>query len=194
MKKENLEIVKLAAGEILLQFCDLTAPFFLGSSIYRKSTREYLNNREIDKANFWQKIQYLKRKGYIRTFTENKEKFIEITSIGQKKALKISIDQIKIERPSSWDKKWRVVIFDIPEKYKTSRDLFRRYLIKLGFIQIQKSVYTYPFGCAKEIAILSQKLLVEKYVTILIAEIIQGEDEIIETFIDSRILDIKDIK
>ncbi len=40
-----------------------------------------------------------------------------------------------------WDGKWRIVVFDIPEKYKPTREMLRRYLYELGFSQIQKSVF-----------------------------------------------------
>lgn len=41
----------------------------------------------------------------------------------------------------SWDGKWRIVIFDIPEEKRIIRNLFRRNLKKWGFKHLQKSVW-----------------------------------------------------
>lgn len=43
-----------------------------------------------------------------------------------------------------WDKKWRLVIFDIPEKQRSLRENFRRKLKELGFGMVQKSVWVSP--------------------------------------------------
>lgn len=40
-----------------------------------------------------------------------------------------------------WDGKWRVVIWDIPEKRRMARDLLRYKLKQLGFSQLQKSIW-----------------------------------------------------
>jgi DNA-binding transcriptional regulator PaaX len=37
-----------------------------------------------------------------------------------------------------WDEKWRIVAFDIPEKFKTGRDALRRKLKEVGFHELQK--------------------------------------------------------
>ena len=55
--------------------------------------------------------------------------------------------------PKIWDNKWRMVIFDIPENKRKSRDLLRFHLKKFGFTHVQASVWIYPYPC-KEIVIL----------------------------------------
>lgn len=51
----------------------------------------------------------------------------------------------------SWDRKWRVVIFDIEEKEKITRNSLRRKLISLGFGKIQKSVYVSPLDVLSDL-------------------------------------------
>lgn len=43
-----------------------------------------------------------------------------------------------------WDGKWRVVVFDIKEKRKKSRESLRYKLLSLGFGKLQESVYVTP--------------------------------------------------
>lgn len=50
-----------------------------------------------------------------------------------------------------WDKKWHIVMFDIPESHKAARDSFRRTLLRLGYRTVQKSVYVCPYDYSKEI-------------------------------------------
>ena len=43
--------------------------------------------------------------------------------------------------PSSWDNRWRLVLFDIPEELREARYHVRRLLKELGFKQLQLSVW-----------------------------------------------------
>lgn len=196
MGEERKEIIKLTSAKLLISLfeaIEITAkPFFKASPIYRQSMKKYYNNNRYDKSEINDRIQYLKSMGMIKTFTENNEWFAELSSKGFKKIKKLSAE-IKIERPKKWDKKWRVVIFDIPEKLRGSRDSLRLKLINLGFIKIQKSVYVYPFPCTNEIVRLSKSLGVEKSVTIMVADIIQGEEEIIYKFLKNKTLSKNDL-
>lgn len=195
IKREDLEISKLGVKEILLRLFDATVvPFFESSPIYRKSAREDRKEREIERYDLRQKIYYLKKQGYINTFTENKEKYLELTPKGLNHIKKVMAYEIKINKPERWDKKWRVIIFDVPEKMRNERDIFRRAIKNTGFIQIQKSVHVYPFECAQEISELSEKLGISEYVVIMISEIFQGEQSIIEEFIDKNILSQADLE
>ena len=178
-----------------MTFCDLTAIlFFYQNPFYKKAVKDYLKNRKIDKGNFFERIQYLKRHGYIKTFFKNKEKYFELTTKGKERAIKLSMENLKIKKPKTWDKKWRIVIFDVPEKMHVQRDFLRSRLNSLGFLQIQKSVYAFPFECTREIEFISKKLRIESFVSIMIAEIMQGEEQIIETFIGRNLLNKTDIK
>jgi len=51
-----------------------------------------------------------------------------------------------------WDKLWRIIIFDIPECNRGTRQALRSKLIKLGFGQWQRSVYVTPFPLEGEIS------------------------------------------
>jgi len=195
MKKYQKEIIKLTSKEVLLSIFDMAVPFFEASSVYRVDAKEYKRNRENERIDFVDKVYYLKKMGYIDTFVEGKGRYIEITPRGLNRVNKIkNTDNISINRPENWDGKWRVVIFDIPEKYKYSRDIFRCRLVNLGFEKVQESVYVYPFECTGVIGILSRELLIENNVIIMISEIIQGEREIIAEFIDKGVLCETDLK
>lgn len=194
MKKYQAEIVALTAGEVLLRIFDLALPFFSASSVYRAGALKYETERDIEKSNFKERIKYLKKRGLIETFVEGKEKYYEITPKGLAKIDEYRIDNIKIDHTNKWDGKWRLVIYDIPEKRKTSRDWLQNRLLELGFAKIQDSVYVYPFECSKEITTISSILNISQYVIISISDIIQGEENIIEKFLEKEILTEEDLK
>lgn len=192
--KSNLEIIGLTTREILLSFVDSVAWFYAQHHTFRRSAREYLEERDIERGEFFERIAYLKRMGYIKTFVEQKEKYIELTAKGIEKAKNFFIDDLEIKHPKGWDGKWRVVIFDIAEEKRHHRDVFREKIEQLGFIQIQKSVYAYPFECTREISFVAEILDIEKEVTIMVAEIIQGEENIINLLLKNNVLTKNDLK
>ena len=87
------------------------------------------------------------------SFKENKEGLAEIilTKDGDKKALIFKIDEMEIKKPAKWDGEWRIVIFDIPERFKKAREALRKKLKDLGFIKLQESVFAFPYECEDEI-------------------------------------------
>ena len=70
---------------------------------------------------------------------------------GYQRALIYDIDYISIKPMKKWDERWRLVIFDIPEKFKKARDALALTLKRIGFHRLQKSVFIHPFECKDEI-------------------------------------------
>lgn len=107
-------------------------------------------------------FNYLKRRGLIEIKREGHDVRIALTEEGKKRAGKYQVDDLKIEKTGKWDKKWRVIIFDIPQTSRLIRDIFRKKLKELGFYPIQQSVWIIPYPCQKEIALLRDFLGTDK--------------------------------
>lgn len=75
----------------------------------------------------------------------------ELTREGRALAECFSLDTVRIKKPDRWDKQWRIVFFDIPEQYRRKRDAFRFHLRRLGFREVQQSVFAHPYPCGEEI-------------------------------------------
>lgn len=95
---------------------------------------------------------------------------IVINEKGKKLAMRYDPDQISVARPAKWDKKWRVVIFDIPEKKRAARDALREKIKELGFYELQKSTWVFPYECTKEIIFLAEFFEIGQHVRILTVE------------------------
>lgn len=58
------------------------------------------------------------------------------------------------EKHRKWDRKWRVVIFDIAETRKQKRNRLRDMLVRIGFFKLQNSVWVYPYDREELIALI----------------------------------------
>jgi len=74
-----------------------------------------------------------------------------------------------------WDKKWRIVIFDIPEKNRLSRERLRFYLKDIGFKMLQNSNWICPYGDFDEIQNFLKEEKIEKYVILIVSDKISNE-------------------
>lgn len=107
---------------------------------------------------------------------------VKITKNGMKRALTYQLDSMMIKKPKKWDKRWRVVIFDIPEKYKKVRDTFRVRLKQLGLYRLQDSVFVLPYPCFDEIEFLREIYGISFTVRYLLVDKIEDDVQLKEYF------------
>lgn len=98
-----------------------------------------------------------------------------LTDKGKEKALTYNLDKMKIEKPEQWDKKWRIALFDVPEKARKIRDAFRHHLKQLNFYEFQKSVFIHPYDCKDEIDYLIEFYDARRFIRFIVAEQIDNE-------------------
>lgn len=156
MKKESLsgKILQgvLITGAVCIAASSPYFAFHLSRNFSKiLKQRKYLKAKQ---AKFDNSFYYLKRKGYLNIEKRNKQVYISLTKKGKEKAGKYIIDDLEIEKPKKWDKKWRIVIFDIPNETKAKREAFRGKLKELGFYKLQQSAWICPYKCEKEIKLL----------------------------------------
>ena len=128
----------------------------------------------------WRKLQqslrYLKSRGYVRIISVEAEGInVEITRAGEKVVKQIDVTALVLEKPATWDRKWRVIVFDVPNYKSKNRAAFRERIKELGFQLVQKSVWVYPHEAREAVMILRKFYDIEKYVTYL--ETTHSEDE-----------------
>lgn len=107
---------------------------------------------------------------------------VRISQNGMTRALSYQLDTMVLNKPKRWDKKWRVVIFDIEEKYKGFRDAFRLRLGQLGLYQLQESVYVSPYPCFNEVEFLRELYGVSFTVRYIIADQIEDDEQLRQRF------------
>jgi len=132
--------------------------------------------KAIDKVSLRRTIKRLYESKLV-TEKENEDGSITLvlTAEGKQRALTYNLDQIQIKRPAKWDKKWRIVLFDVPEKKRGLRDAIRSHLQQMDFFELQKSVFVHPFPCDNEIKYLTEFYKMGKYVRFIAADSIDNE-------------------
>ncbi|MBU3942608.1 hypothetical protein KKA24_01340 [Patescibacteria group bacterium] len=137
-----------------------------------------------ESSNLWRKIDRDKLKDEIRQLyqsriIEQKENSdgsytMVLSEKGKLKALTYCFEEIKIKR-GEWDEKWRMVIFDIPEDERAKRDVFRNKIKEIGFCELQKSVWIFPYECENEINFIIEYYNLRRYIRFCIIESIDNE-------------------
>ncbi|MBU1091669.1 hypothetical protein KKA27_02310 [Patescibacteria group bacterium] len=98
------------------------------------------------------------------SYNKKGEEIIKITGDGSRRVLKYKYTDLKIPVPKKWDKKWRLVMFDIPEVHRKERNALTSKLQDLGFYPLQKSALISPHECRDEIDFVCEHLGIREYV------------------------------
>jgi DNA-binding transcriptional regulator PaaX len=107
---------------------------------------------------------------------------IAITEAGKRIAQELKRIALPNVRPTDWDRKWRLILFDIPEAKKRSREGFRYHLRRLGFAEFQRSVFLSPFPCTEAIYALADQFQIKDHVVMITAESISNEFQFKQLF------------
>ncbi len=108
---------------------------------------------------------------------------ILVTKQGRERIIKYAINELEIPKPKDWDKKWRLVVYDIDNKKKRLANLLHQHLIALGFLAFQESVFIYPYPCYQEIKFLRNYYYLNKelhYMTVCELE----DEEVFKRYFD----------
>lgn len=117
---------------------------------------------ELKKASLAKALKRLREGGFIELIS-NKELIFRLTDKGKDRVL---WEKIKNSN-RKWDGKWRIVVWDVPEKRRQARDLLRYKLKLLGFIQWQKSIWVSKKNCTKELRQFIHQVGIEDWVKII---------------------------
>lgn len=130
-------------------------------------------------------LSYMKRQGLITYTSDDYVHGIQITRKGRRRAKKADFDNLQIAIPKKWNKKWHLVLFDIPERYHNDRSAMTRKFRKLGFIRLQQSAWIHPYPCRDEVDVIAQNYGLSRYVSYLETSHIDNERELIKLIPDA---------
>ncbi|MDP2946332.1 MAG: hypothetical protein Q8N61_02675, partial [bacterium] len=112
-------------------------------------------------------FEQLRRKRLIEMIEINGEIKMVLNENGKKRVVNYESEHMTIPKPKNWDGKWRLIIFDIPEKFQRERRALRIKLDELGFYPLQKSVWLYPYDCRDEIDFIVEFFKISPYIRIV---------------------------
>lgn len=161
---------------LLLLLTGLALGFSYSPSRYFRTLKAFAKDwKQIDEEKLKRAIRDLYRSGLVVAKENSDGSYTYVlSSKGKTRALTYKVETMEVPK-QRWDKKWRVVVFDIPEKLRTGRDALRDKLKKLGFYELQKSVLVCPYECKDEVDFLIAFWNIKKYVRYGILESIDNE-------------------
>lgn len=177
---------KLKSGEVIESILETIAEILISLGGYYKPRlnviignliKAVINKRRIDKKKIYRSIKMLEKREIIILKEINEQVFVQLHDNGKSTVLKYSIKSLLNFKKSKmeWQKKWYLVLFDVPEIQRNKRDYLRRLLLKLGFYPYQKSVYLFPYDCEEEIRLIKKIVEGGKYMSYIVAEKIENE-------------------
>ncbi|MCL5410746.1 MAG: hypothetical protein M1324_02725 [Patescibacteria group bacterium] len=161
---------KQKVGNLTIEILD----FFLGipeaivSGFDRKGFYRIMQGMPAEKSltvsNICKIFHSFKKSGYIEIINANQNESIRFTN----KAQLAIID--KLAERHKTDNKYCLISFDIPEKFRSNRDKFRRVIKRMGFCQIQKSLWVCDRSVGWLIELAAKEYRVSDYVVYIISE------------------------
>ncbi|MDO8624117.1 MAG: CRISPR-associated endonuclease Cas2 [bacterium] len=123
----------------------------------------------------------LATKGLIVFVEERGKRYARITEKGTR-MLQMEIQRGGTTKKRRWDRRWRVVIFDIPERRKSVRSRLRRFMDEYGFVRLQDSVWVYPYDCEDLIALAKTEFRLGADVLYMVVERLERDKHLREHF------------
>jgi CRISPR-associated endonuclease Cas2 len=173
------KILLLLAGGTALSLCQSSSQYYM---TIRKMRKEW---SKIDQRNFNRSIRGLAKEKLIEEKTLTDGSFrLSLTPDGKKQSATLNIlgNSISFKKPRRWDGRWRIVMFDIPEKERAFRDILRAHLYRLEFYKLQQSVFVSPHPFEKAILDLVAVYAAEAHVRVITAIKIDNEAKLKKYF------------
>ncbi len=126
-----------------------------------------------------QKTRKLIKEGLLQVKVQDGKQFVSLTGKGERRLLYY---QAMERKKRKWDGKWRVVIFDVWENVRSKRDLLRYEIKNFGLVQLQRSVWIYPYNCAEFIELLKTDLSFGKNIRYMVVEKLDHDENLRKYF------------
>lgn len=121
-------------------------------------------------------------KGQAEWIERGGKKYLRLTEAGRR-ALALEQEKVTLKnQKKKWDGRWRMVVFDIPERRRRVRIRLRAFMNEIGFVRLQDSVWVYPYDCEDFVTLLKAELKIGKDVLYAIADTIEHDRDIRKHF------------
>ncbi len=122
---------------------------------------------KISKAGYYRKLYKFEQAGLVKKVRKKYGNAYVLTEKAKR------LRQRPSKKINRNDGLFTIIMFDIPEGKHKERDNFRRYLIKNGYTQIQKSVFVSPFRIFHEIKEFAKELNLESHISVIAGKLEQ---------------------
>lgn len=124
-------------------------------------------------------IRYMKQKGLLAGSYEHG---LQLTRKAKERLIRNELETLSVTPQKTWDKRWRIILYDIPERQKSARDALGTQLLRIGCFQLQKSTWITPFPCRDDIVKICTHYDIDTYVTYFEALNLDNEKALLSRF------------
>lgn len=151
-------------------------PIILGSIL---GIIEEIKGIKIPKKKVQRVLKQLEKKQLIQIERKGNEVYVTVKNKDDVSILKYSLKEVlNLKKKKDWQGRWFLVVFDVPERERNKRDYLRRFLKEIGFYPYNQSVYVFPYECEKEITLVKKIVEGGKYISYIIAERLEKQDQL----------------
>lgn len=140
----------------------LTATVIVASNA-TQAFAKLIKNPELKQSDYQNILRELKRQGLVLIDQQDDAINFSLTPAGAHRLQNTLIEELSIPRPTIWDKRWRIITFDIPVKMSRQRQKFTSLLQANDFYMLQRSIWIHPFPCAPQVEQLASHFNVLRY-------------------------------
>ena len=160
IEREILE--ELSFGDMLVGFlCSARSTRRMYTIASERAKHRYRTQRAFDR---------LAAQGFIRREGE----YATISGTGRLLLGQTIADVRKKLDDKKWDGKWRIVTFDIPERFRSYRNQIRAILKRAGFIKLQQSTWIFPHECEELTKLIKENTRIARHVLYGVLERIEN--------------------
>lgn len=127
-------------------------------------------------------VRNLERKKLLMRSIKNGKEVFVVTQLGKRQLEQYLMEDLHILPSKKWDKKWRVLMFDIPEKHKRVRDEVSVVLRNMGMHAIQNSVFVSPYPCKDEVDFITGFYRAKEYFIYFETDNIECKEDLLTLF------------
>ncbi|MDD2657127.1 MAG: CRISPR-associated endonuclease Cas2 [Candidatus Pacebacteria bacterium] len=124
----------------------------------------------------------LAAKGLVTFEERNGRRYARVTEAGEQILALESARDASSRKPRRWDGRWRIVLFDIPERRRGIRNQLRLFMSEYGFVRLQDSAWIYPYDCEDLIALAKANFRIGVDVLYMIVEQLERDKHLREHF------------
>ncbi|MFC0522714.1 phenylacetic acid degradation operon negative regulatory protein PaaX [Pontibacillus salicampi] len=136
---------------------------WIGSLI--RLLKEFGHNEQAVRA----AVSRMSKQGWLEGEKQGNKSYYSLTSRGVKRIDEAGQRIFKL-KPDTWDGKWRMLLYSIPEEKRSLRDELRKELIWSGFGSLSSSLWISPNRLEDKVNRLIEKYDIEEYVDVFLSE------------------------
>lgn len=96
-------------------------------------------------------INELRRQALAEIKSHKDQVSFRLTPKGLHRLQQSLIGELAIRTQETWDRHWRIIMFDVPTRHNRQRTLLTTQLKRMGFVLLRDSTWAYPYPCFSQL-------------------------------------------